>query len=292
MNAREIVNVSGGDWHGDYGLAPGPGHSKRDRSLKVWDGPDGEPRFHSFSGEDWRAIKDNLRGKGLLPEFKPGRKMKPVHLSTFSSSQPSDTQKRWSDYAESVWQSCHPISGTALQYLQARHCVIPPANGDLRWHPNLKNKLSNWTGPALVARITDAVTNEPMTLHRTWITPSGTKAPISNPRLPLKGHAKQGGVIRLWPAETTLGIAEGIESALSAAHSVVPSWALIDAKNLSTFPVIDGINSLFIFADNDSSGTGQTAAVECANRWVLAGRDVKTWTPSTPDTDLNDWIRS
>ena len=290
MNARDIVKAIGGDWYGEYGLAPGPGHSKQDRSLKIYDGHDGDPRYHSFADDNWRTIKDAHRKLGFLPEFEPSRKMKPVYLSipppTF------DTRKRWSDYAEKLWQSCYAISDTALQYLQARCCVIPPVDGDLRWHPNIKNGKCNWTGPALVARVTDAVTGEPMTLHRTWISTNGTNAPIEEPRLALKGHAKQGGVIRLWPGTDILGITEGIETALSAAHSVTPVWALIDAQNLAAFPVIEGIKSLFIFADNDSRKTGQKAAAECANRWVLAQRGVKIWTPDTPGTDLNDWIRT
>jgi putative DNA primase/helicase len=292
MNARQIVKATGGDWHGEYGLAPGPGHSKRDRSMKVWDGPDGEPRFHSFTGDDWRAIKDDLRAKGMLSEFRMQRSMQAVHLHRAPEQIHLPPRLRWSDFAEKLWQSCYAISDAADQYLTARCCVIPPVDGDLRWHPGLIHKKSNWTGPALVARVTDAVTGEPMTLHRTWIQADGTKAPINPPRLPLKGHAKKGGVIRLWPAAATLGIAEGIETALSAVQSVNPTWALIDANNLALFPVLDSVSSLFIFADNDRNGTGQKAAAECANRWVLAGRGVKTWTPDTPDTDLNDWIRA
>ena len=38
MTAREIVAALDGDWHGHYGMVPAPGHSKRDRSVKVMDG--------------------------------------------------------------------------------------------------------------------------------------------------------------------------------------------------------------------------------------------------------------
>jgi putative DNA primase/helicase len=293
MNAREIVKALGGDWHGDYGTAPGPGHSARDRSLQISENPNGEPTVYSHAGDDWKAIKDDWRAQGLLPEFIPGeRRMKAFQFVKPMNAYDSPPKQRWSDYAESLWQSCQPIAGAAAQYLAARDCVIPPADGDLRWHPSLLHKKSNWTGPALVARVTDAITGEPMTLHRTWIKADGTKASIQLPRLPLKGHAKKGGVIRLWAAAPTLGIAEGIENALTAVQVINPSWALIDANNLARFPVIDGVSSLVIFADNDSNGTGQKAAAECAQRWVLAGRVVKIFTPDIPDTDLNDWMRA
>ena len=293
MNAREIVKALGGDWHGDYGTAPGPGHSARDRSLQISEKPNGEPPVYSHAGDDWKAIKDDWRAQGLLPEFIPGeRRMKAFQFVKPMNAYDSPPKQRWSDYAEAIWQSCYPISGVAAQYLQARCCVIPPPDGDLRWHPDLNNRMCNWTGPALVARVTDAITGEPMTLHRTWIQSDGTKAPIKAPRLPLKGHAKKGGVIRLWPISATLGIAEGIETALTAVQSVNPSWALIDAQNLAQFPALDGVSRLFIFADNDSNGTGQKAASECADRWVIAGKLVRIWIPETPDTDLNDWFRT
>ena len=298
MGAREIVKALRGEWHGGYGAAPGPGHSKQDRSLQISDNPNGEPTVYSHAGDDWKAIKDELRTQGLMPEFKPGeRRIQGFQFSKMQDPSSLPPKPRWSEYAETLWQSCYAISGIADQYLRVRRCCIPPADGDLRWHPALLHKKSNWTGPALVARVTDAITGEPMTLHRTWIQADGTKAPIERPRLILKGLTKKGGVIRLWPVDavvpaTTLGIAEGIETALTAVQSVNPSWALIDANNLAQFPVIDGVSDLVIFADNDSSGTGQKAAAECANRWVLAGRVVKVWTPDTPDTDLNDWMRT
>ena len=66
--AREIVVGCGGDWRGAYGCIPGPGHSAMDRSVTVKDDGDGGVVVHSFAGQDWRDIKDDLRAKGRLPE--------------------------------------------------------------------------------------------------------------------------------------------------------------------------------------------------------------------------------
>ena len=72
-NARRIVKHLEGDWRGDFGLVPGPGHSPKDRSLSVRDSADGQDViFHSFAGEDWRPIKDRLRAEGMLPEMTRG----------------------------------------------------------------------------------------------------------------------------------------------------------------------------------------------------------------------------
>ena len=45
-SAARVLN---GNFVGGAILCPGPGHSARDRSLKVWLGPDGQPRVHSFA---------------------------------------------------------------------------------------------------------------------------------------------------------------------------------------------------------------------------------------------------
>lgn len=190
-----------------------------------------------------------------------------------------------SDYGKALWAACVPLQGTvAAQYLMHRHCVIPP--GDLRFHPKLAHKPSGTSGPALVALVTDAATGAPLTLHRTWITPTG-KADLDPPRMLLGNHRKQGGVIRLWDEDHLthgLAIAEGIETALSLAHAYQPVWACIDAGNLATLPVLFGVECLVIAADNDQAGL--TASNTCAARWAEAGVDVRITQQAT--NDLND----
>lgn len=135
--------------------------------------------------------------------------------------------------------------------------------------------------------ITDAVTRQPLSLHRTWIQADGRKADVDPPRLLLGGHRKQGGVIRLWPDEAVtvgLGIAEGMETALSLAWAFAPVWACIDAGNLAAFPVLSGVEALTIGADNDAAGAA--AAQECAARWATA--DDEVFITKQAENDLND----
>ncbi|MFM0011648.1 DUF7146 domain-containing protein [Paraburkholderia sediminicola] len=179
------------------------------------------------------------------------------------------------NYARDLWAVSKPLGGIGVAYLEARHCRVPPRDADLRWHPSLRHPCG-YEGPALIALVTDAVTAEPISLHRTWIRDDGRKADLEYPRLLLgDGHRKQGGVIRLWPDDavtTGLGIAEGIETALSLAHGFTPVWALIDAGNLAAFPHLPGIQTLMIGSDNDP--TGSKAAYTCAEQWALADREV------------------
>ncbi len=225
------------------------------------------------------GAKRNGERPYTLPRVHPALSTAPGHHLTLAT--------HWRD----VWSGLGPISGTARQCLEARGCEIPPADGDLRCTESLRHP-SGYTGPALVALVTDALTGEPMTLHRTWIKADGKKADIELPRMLLGKHRKQGGVIRLWPDEAVtvgLAVAEGIETALTVATVFRPVWSCIDAGNLGELPVLDGIESLLICADNDRAGLH--AAERCAERWYRAGREVRIAKSPIHGEDLNDYAR-
>ncbi len=196
-------------------------------------------------------------------------------------------------YYLDLWNSSQPVTPgtTAHTYLIARECAIPPADGALRCTESLAHP-SGYAGPALIALVTDAVTGEPMTLHKTWIRADGTKADIEQPRLLLGGFPKKGGVIRIYPDDgvtTGLAVGEGIETMLTAAEAFRPVWSCIDAGNLGAFPVLDAIEELLIIADNDVLGL--KAADDCARRWFDAGRRVRIAQSPIPGQDLNDLVR-
>ncbi|MGH8255575.1 MAG: DUF7146 domain-containing protein [Steroidobacteraceae bacterium] len=192
-------------------------------------------------------------------------------------------------WAQRLWDESQPLDGAAVEYLKCRHCVVPPADGDLRFHHALRHPCGH-VGPALVARVTHAITGAPMSLHRTWITTTG-KARIEKPRLLLKDHQKRGGVIRLWPDEAVtygLAVAEGIETALAAAHGFTPTWACTDAGNMAALPVLSGVESLMIFADHDPAG--RDAAQALAQRWANAGREVRIAMSEREGFDIADEV--
>jgi putative DNA primase/helicase len=226
----------------------------------------------------------------FVETFKPerGANLSKPSRPRITPATPSEKHEVLSDWGHSLWATCKPLGGVALDYLNARRCVIPPADGHLRWHHALRHP-SGFVGAGLVALITDVLTGEALSLHRTWIQANGTKADVDPPRLLLGGHRKQGGVIRLWPVEastTTLGIAEGVETALSLAWADLPTWACIDAGNMSKLPVLPGIETLVIGRDNDRAGID--AAHECGSRWLAADREVLV--TAQEQNDLNDLI--
>jgi len=253
------------------------GKSPKDRTCGVtWDGVRGVA--HCF-----RCGMVETSGQGARLRIEPSADLQKVEQAK---------RETLSDWGLDLFNECTPPCGVPLKYMRARKTVIPPCDGDLRCHPALKHP-SGYVGPALVALVTHPVYGHPMTLHRTWVNADGSKAAVDPPRMLLGGHTKQGGVIRLWPDEAVthgLGIAEGIESALSLAHAFQPVWSLIDAGNLADFPPLPGIESLLIAADNDEAGL--KAAEACARHWHLAGREVRMVIPPGHKTDLNDLARA
>lgn len=84
------------------------------------------------------------------------------------------------------------------------------------------------------------------------------------------------GVIRLYDMSETLGLAEGIETALAAKQIYkVNTWSAMDANNLAKVRVPRGVRRLFIFADNDKNGIGLASAFACANGNYMANNDVE-----------------
>ena len=106
--------------------------------------------------------------------------------------------------------------------------------------------------------------------------------------------ATAGQCVKLTPNEDVvegLGIAEGIETALAIMRvGFRPIWACASTSIMKPFPVLDGIETLTIFADNDASGAGLTAARECVARWRLAGREVRVFMPRERGHDWNDVV--
>lgn len=194
--------------------------------------------------------------------------------------------------ATRLWRIAQPItpSDVAGRYLSARGCALPHPSGDLRWVSSIRHP-SGWKGPALVALVTDVVTGDPLTIHRTFLDPAqpGRKASIDRPRLLHKGLPKIGGIVRLWPDAEIFGglaVAEGIETALALARGFGLAWSTIDKQNLAELPVLPAIEALTIAEDQDEAGRKATAA--CAERWAAASREVRIVGATCEGWDMAD----
>lgn len=99
--------------------------------------------------------------------------------------------------------------------------------------------------------------------------------------------------IRMFPVSSTLGIAEGIETALSCYQVYgVNTWSVINSGFMRKFRVPAGVKHLIIFADMDPhSATGLWAAYECAHTNLLAKNDLVSVSVRWPDSgDFNDML--
>lgn len=145
--------------------------------------------------------------------------------------------------------------------------------------------------PAMLAKVTDA-TGCPVMIHRTFLTSVGIKAPVDKVRMFCAGKVPPGSAIRLAPAATTMGVAEGIETALAATKLFgIPTWAALSDIGVEKFEPPREAARLVIFGDNDRNGAGQKAAFALASR-MAAHMDVEVKIPDVPGADWNDVFQS
>ena len=176
----------------------------------------------------------------------------------------------------------------AIDYLDSRGLWPLPTGCTLSAHATVEY----WDGaervgryPALVADVADADADL-VTVHITYLR-DGQKLTSHEPRKilsPLTGRLAC--AVRLMPATDVLGIAEGIETALSASIlDGVPVWAALNATLLGKFAPPPGVSRLIVYVDRDEAGL--TAALRIMER--LQGRvALEARIPPAPANDWND----
>lgn len=136
--------------------------------------------------------------------------------------------------------------------------------------------------------------SEAIQRHITYLDGS-KKADIERNKKMLSLQEYSGSIaVKLFPQRSTLGIAEGIETALSA-HQLykMPVWSTLNATIMKKFKAPAGVDTLVIYADNDKNGTGLNAAFECGNKNLLSKNDVKRVIIKWPELpDFNDMLTS
>lgn len=320
IDIRSAARALGGTVTGRNSITcPGPGHGRADRSMSVTfdsNSPDGFVCY-SFANDDWQACRDLVRDALGIGAFEPGRgKYDTVsHLRIDTRPvEPDAAAVKRRDFAASLWAEAKPIGGTPAEtYLaKARGIELTGSAYDgraLRFHARCPFRLDNGEAvylPAMLGAMTDATTSEFAGVHRTALQPDGSgKAQVRGLDTPKKMlGSSRNAVVRLSADEDVtagLGIAEGVETGLAIlALGWSPVWAVLSANTMRLFPVLDGLESITIFADHDrtrvierKSGTiaitpGADAATACAIRWQQAGREAVIWTPPDVGTDFAD----
>lgn len=258
LDARSVVKQFGGDWCGKHGLVPGPGHSPRDRSLKVWEAADGKVLVHSFAGDDWRDCRQHLG----LDDGNDWRQRPPVPARPQpAATKPAGLPERARTIARTA--CAVELVQDAVAYLANRHLwPLPPGRG-LKAHAGTEYWHRDDDGrprmighfPALVAEVRDRE-GALVTVHVTYLHEGRKLAPHEPRKIMSATSGHVGCACRLLPIDgPELGIAEGIETAL-AAHRLHggPVWAALNAGMLAAFVPPAGVERLVVYADADVPG--------------------------------------
>jgi putative DNA primase/helicase len=158
---------------------------------------------------------------------------------------------------------------------------------------------------ALMADVVD-IEGELVTAHLTYLC-GGKKLELADPEstcadqrfLPArkilsKMDGRTGCAVRVMPAGDELGIAEGIETALSAAViEGLPVWAALNTSLLAKFEPPPQTQRLVIYADNDAPGLmAACRLMERLQPRIRDGMAVEFRPPPAPAKDWNDTLIS
>ena len=292
MSLTDIAKALGGEASRGMVLAPGPGHSRRDRSLSVKlsvNSPDGFLVF-SHAGDDFRDCRDHVRARLGLPDDS-WRTHKPAPIRAALS--PDSTDETRIARAVAIWnEGRDPRDTIVARYLVGRGLVLDDdvAGAALRFHPACpwrdEERQQTIKVPAMLAAMRQVDGNRITAVHRTRLDAEGRK--IDRRMLGIAA----GAAIKLDADDTVtagLAIGEGIETCLAGRQlGFRPTWALASAGAIAAFPVLPGVDALTLFLERDQASDRATS--ECGERWHEAGRDVVLVEPKAGN-DLNDTIK-
>ena len=178
--------------------------------------------------------------------------------------------------AEKLWKSTRSVNegSPVWSYLTTRLNGFYPSKAireGQATHPSDKGR----SYFIMAAKVTDS-DGHGVSVHKTYIMPDGQPASVSPRKMLTSGSIPPGSAVRLTEPARHMGIAEGIETAMSA-HILfgVPTWSGINATMLKSFNPPKICNFLTIFADNDVNFTGHSAAYDLARRLKMTNPDLK-----------------
>ena len=283
--ARRICESRGGKWSGTKGMACCPAHDDRTPSLGVSLGRQAI-LFHCFAGCDQQSVLAALAREGFeAPALFSG--------SAITNEPESTSTRKPSAVALRIWRDAQPLRASpAKAYLESRGILA--ASPALRFHPRtpLGPKGRTRFLPAMIAAV--SLDEGPIAIHRTFLSSEfSTKAAFDKPKRAL-GALGEAAVRLFAPASGKLGLAEGIESAMSAyALTGIPVWATLGNERFGLVSVPESVTELHLFVDHDAGG--ELAASRGLAAYAQEGRTIQVRKPSSPDTDWNDeltaWLR-
>jgi putative DNA primase/helicase len=273
MNAQQIGNALKGRRNGSGWLVrcPCPNHGKgrgdRFPSLSIADADGGGLLLHCFAGCGFIDILDELKRGGLV-DVRASCHPAP----TRSKPKPHDPDPE----ALKIWVASRPLQRSfAAEYLERRGIALQP--------PSLRCRVDV---PALVAGV-QRPDGKIVAVQQLRLTNEGEKADVLYRRLTTGGLGA--GAVRFGPAAEVIGLAEGVETALSAMElSGVTVWASLGSARLQQVELPPEVEEVHVFVDNDEPG--RLAAKRAADVHTSFGRRVYLRSPPDECGDWNDFL--
>ncbi len=134
----------------------------------------------------------------------------------------------------------------------------------------------------------------PIAIHRTFLEGCEPKVAASVKPKRALGSLHEAAVRLFAPKDGALGLAEGIESALSAkALTQISCWATLGNERFGLVSIPESVTDLHLFVDHDAGG--DLAAARAMAVHARDGRTIHVRRPSKRGTDWNDelvsWLR-
>lgn len=235
VRAQAIVEALGGRWTGQSGSCLCPAHADRTPSLSVRLG-ERAILFHCFAGCKTEDVMAELRRRRLhdheslmVPAVRPSRDL--------------------SAMARRLWRESLPLADSPAEaYLAARG--VSDVSGKLRYHPKViyGSGARRRVLPAMIAAVeTDLGV---IAVQRTFLDLDNLlRKPLAKPKAALGLLAT--GAIRLAQPNIELGLAEGIEDALSAMSWFgTPTWALGGVERLGLVAIPPSVRRIIVYGDH------------------------------------------
>jgi len=277
--AQEIVDSLGGTWRGKRGMCRCPAHDDRTPSLSVSLGRRAI-LFHCFAGCPNEKIIAELGRLGIRA---------PDLFNGSADPLPERVIEEAADRnACRLWQAAASLpDSAAARYLSNRGIRL--SSPELRFHGRtpLGPREAVRFLPAMLAAVRTDV--GVIAAHRTFLDPEMTRlAPMESPKRAL-GSLGRGAVRLSWPAEGKLGLAEGVESALSAMQLFgIPCWATLGNERFGLVAIPQSVSELHLFIDHDPGG--DLAEERARDAYAVEGRRILTRRPARPGADWNDQL--
>ena len=265
-------------------MARCPAHDDHAPSLSLDESSDGKVLVRCHAGCSQQDVIDALKARGLWP----GAFRRPLTRVWTPPRRPTEREHRSSQTriaaAMSIWDQTEPASGTLVEtYLRNRGIELAPPRV-LAYQRCLKHPTGGvW--PGMVALVTRGPDNEPLGIHRTFLTTDCRAKAAVSPQKMMLGPCR-GGAVRLAEATDFVMVGEGIETCLAVMQATgLPAWAALSTAGLRSLDLPESVRDVVVLADADPSG--EAAALQAGRRWRREGRGVRVARPSR-GLDFND----